>query len=84
MNREPAEIKNGKYYRLWLQFEGGEATSDPKGVMSSNKVTSRHAEMVGALMNKQPNAVTEDRGLVLAIMHLEPNDTTALLWVSEA
>ncbi len=84
MNMEPTATVPGKRYRLWLQFEGGKPAADLKGAMSDRMISKRHAEMVEFLMSDQPAAVIEDRGLVLAILHLEPNDTTALLWVSEA
>lgn len=84
MNDKPTSIKPGGKYRLWLQFEGGEAAADPRGVMSAEKVSKVCDDLVQDLMDGQPRAWTSYMGNTWKIEHLEPGDVTARVWVSEA
>lgn len=72
-------------YKLWLQFEGGDAASDPEGVMSAGRVKRRRAEMVAALTEGQAGAVVSEEGERMVIRGLRgmDEDVTAFLWIEE-
>lgn len=85
MNDKPTSIRPGGKYRLWLQFVGGEASIFDNGrVMPHLEAVAIRDEYLAALLDGQAGALTSHMDNVWIIQHLQPDDVTARVWVSEA